>query len=180
MYSYDYDTSGRLRAVKRGVAGSSLNTWYTYLYNATQLDERVDNLGNYVRYDNYDALDRLTSYTISDPLSSTNELTYTVTYDTLKYGLATRFDDPYGSQSFTYDNLSRVSSTSRTWTTTPTSVTKTFAMEYDALGRVTETTYPSGITVADSFSMGFNNQMTITHPSNFWYLQLLYHQSKPE
>ena len=157
--TYNYDGQGRLVKV---TDARNLNTLYTLDGLGNQLSlvspdtgttiTTVDIAGNILtRKDaknqtttyTYDVLNRITSIQYHDG----QMVSYRYDAGTNAKGRLTQISDANGSISYTYDARGRILSETRTMTvnsTPATSLTVTTSYQYDALGRLSQLTYPNG------------------------------------
>lgn len=140
-FTFAYDSLDRLTTLT--APEGSINLGY----------DAVGNLTSAVHYNgsafalSYDALNRATS--VGETLPNGFSVTLGYAYDA--NGNRTRMTTPWGSFSYTYDTLNRVTSVLN-----PAGQTVAFA--YDALGRRTKMTYPNG--VATSYAYDAAGQVT--------------------
>jgi RHS repeat-associated protein len=108
----------------------------------------------------YDNANRLTQKTYSD-----NSATVTYAYQTTAYGvgLLATMTDPSGSESYTYDQMKRVTQIAKKIGTT----TYTAQYGYNTVGQLTQITYPSGRVVYYNYdNVGHLCQVATTTAAN--------------
>jgi RHS repeat-associated protein len=171
---FTYDSWGNQNTVKLGSTSLIVNTYNPYgrkisltdknagmisyeYYPSGQLKKETDANNNFHTYQ-YDAFGRISSKT---GLEGTISYTY--------YSNAGKVNDNLSSvtgfsgdiKTYQYDNLQRVISESTNFDQQPI-FTKTF--EYDANGNIKKTTYPSGVSINDTYDKnGILTQTSMTY-----------------
>ena len=128
---YAVDGLGNVKATDSPDAGMMTRTYDAAGNVLTETDAR----GKTTRFE-YDALNLLTRIVYDDGTKETR------TYDpgTNSLGLLTSITDPYGSTSWTYDSHERITRRRHEFD----GMILTLRYSYDAQGRLTQITYPSG------------------------------------
>jgi RHS repeat-associated protein len=155
VITYTTDSLGRIV----GLNDPDKGPW-TYTYDAsgnvlTETDALVTQVVSYA----YDALDRLTSKTTSGDGN-----TFTWAYDQAQTGYynvgkLTAKSDPYGSETFSYDNVGKLVSTTRT----TDGVSYPFTYSFDNAGRLLTESYPDGDSVG---TLGYDAAGELTSVPN--------------
>jgi len=129
--TYAYDAAGRITQ-----EASNDRSLTNYTYNATgDLFSKTDGNGIVTNYA-YDAMHRLTG--ISYPADATRNVSFA--YDAA--GHVTQMTDAGGVTNYTHDVMGHV--TSAAWSPAGSALTLTVAYGYDASGRLSTITYPTG------------------------------------
>ena len=160
-FEYVYDTAGRLRTVKKGVAGQPLADWHVYTYHGALPYRREDNAGQYTTYA-FDEIRRLTSYTVSDPLAPSGHIQYVLEYDPTFPSNVRKTTDERGTESMQFDPYGREVRRTRHWSGA-TPLTKSFQYGYAQTGELEQIVYPSGTTMALVYGIGLLGQRVVTN-----------------
>lgn len=141
--TYTYDGFGDVVSLQSPDRG----TW-SFAYDKGRLVESVDPRG-VVRTMTYDALGRIKSVIYNVSQVSSNQLgflengseTHVYVYDVCHQDRLCSISDAQGQLSFSYDPMGRWSGSTRSDPSMPSLV---FTQAYDATGRISQQTYPSG------------------------------------
>lgn len=146
-YTYSHDGAGRLRQSQGPDVGTLTST-----YVGTRKVTQTDSAGGYAEWD-YDAIGRPTQLVISDPVAPSGESVHEWVYDTSWIGKVTTSTDPSGQTTTTYDDLGRPTMLTRSYGSlgTPMVVLQSF----DLHDRPTQTTFPFGASVSNTYSRGW-------------------------
>ena len=150
--TYSYNGFGDNTALQSPDTGTT-----TQSFNAGgMVITKTDSRGRTATY-TYDVLGRMTQVSYDDG-------TITQTYDVAANGVGqlASVTDLSGATSFTYDSYGRVLSKTITINGTP-NITKTISYIRDSIGRITATTYPSGMVVGASYTQGRISNLTLNN-----------------
>jgi RHS repeat-associated protein len=149
--TYVYDGLGRLTSSAVPETG---NVATQFVYDSfNNLTQRTDPRGVVTTY-GYDGLNRLAqvSYNVGSsgvPATPTVSYTYGTSASSFNNGLLASMTDGAGTDTYTYDKMGRKTQCVRVITSTGVSYTTSYT--YNELNEVTQTTYPSGRVVQQSY-----------------------------